>query len=305
MDNNDKIAVKTNSLRAWVLAARPKTLSGAAVPVVIGAALAWSDAKLYEGYPFSWVAAVLCLLFAWVMQIDANFVNDFFDFARGADDRETRLGPERACAEGWVTLDAMKRAIALTTCLACAIGLPLIFWGGLEMVGVGLLCVIFCFLYTTWLSYHGMGDLLVLLFFGLIPVCCTYYVQLHTVTREVFVASLACGLVIDCLLMVNNFRDRDNDRLNGKMTLVVRVGERCSLLIYLLNGLIACIFGITFMQHGHTLAFILPGIYLILHIYTYLRIKRINHGRELNACLAETSRNILLYGLLVAIGIVI
>jgi len=297
--------VKTNSIKAWMLAARPKTLSGAAVPVVIGVALAFSDAKLYQGEPFSWVAAALCLLFAWVMQIDANFINDFFDFARGNDNSETRLGPQRACTEGWVTIDAMKRAIALTTCLACAIGLPLVFWGGLEMIVVGALCVVFCFLYTTWLSYHGLGDLLVLLFFGIIPVCCTYYVQLHTVTREVLIASLSCGLVIDCLLMVNNFRDRDNDRLAGKMTLAVRVGERGSLLIYLLNGLVAIVFGITFFRHGHPWATVLPLLYLVLHILTYLKIKRINHGRELNACLADTSRNILVYGLLVAIGILI
>ena len=118
--------VKQNSLKAWVLAARPKTLSGAAVPVLIGLSLAYVDAFSYGDDIFSWTAAILCMLFALVMQIDANFINDFFDYARGNDDSTTRLGPLRACTQGWVTTDAMKRAIAATTCAACVIGLPLV-----------------------------------------------------------------------------------------------------------------------------------------------------------------------------------
>ena len=118
--------VKKNSLKAWLLAARPKTLSGAAVPVMIGLALSFVDSGKYQGDVFSWTAAVLCLLFAFIMQIDANFINDLFDYAKGTDDRATRLGPERACAQGWVSIDAMKYAIATTTCLACVVGLPLV-----------------------------------------------------------------------------------------------------------------------------------------------------------------------------------
>ena len=170
---NETTNIKTDSLKAWLLAARPKTLSGAAVPVMIGLALAWVDAQEYMSEAFSWTAAVLCLLFSFLMQIDANFINDFFDFANGTDDAETRLGPRRACAQGWVKLDSMKRAIALTTCMACLVGLPLVWYGGLEMVLIGVVCVIFCFLYTTHLSYMGLGDVLVLVFFGLIPVCIT------------------------------------------------------------------------------------------------------------------------------------
>ena len=223
---NEATNIKTDSLKAWLLAARPKTLSGATVPVMIGLALAYVDAQSYVVGTFSWTAAVLCLLFAFLMQIDANFVNDFFDYANGSDDAETRLGPRRACAQGWVKLDSMKRAIALTTCLACLVGLPLVWFGGFEMVLIGIICVVFCFLYTTHLSYMGLGDVLVLVFFGLIPVCITYYIQLHTCTWEVLLASLACGLVIDGLLLVNNFRDREGDRAVGKNTLVVRWGQR-------------------------------------------------------------------------------
>ena len=295
--------VKQNSLKAWILAARPKTLTGAAVPVMIGTALAWLDAQAYDA--FSPTAAVLCLLFAFIMQIDANFVNDFFDYAHGNDDSSTRLGPLRACTQGWVTVDAMKRAIAGTTVLACLVGLPLIFFGGLEMLLVGLLCVVFCFLYTTHLSYLGMGDVLVLLFFGVVPVCCTYYVQLHTCTMSVFVASLACGLVIDGLLIVNNYRDRDNDQRDGKQTLVVMIGATASEWLYLAIGIVAVLAGLFFWAEGHILAFVLPFVYLVLHFFTWLKMRRIHKGRQLNECLGETARNILIYGLCVTLGLLL
>ncbi len=302
----EETIIKTDSLKAWLLAARPKTLSGAAVPVMIGVALAFTDARdYYEEGTFSWTAALLCLLFSFAMQIDANFINDFFDFANGADDVETRLGPRRACAQGWVKLDSMKKAIAATTCLACVIGLPLAYYGGLEMVLIGALCVVFAFLYTTFFSYQGLGDLLVLVFFGIVPVCCTYYVQLHTVTGQVCLASIACGLVIDALLIVNNFRDRDNDREAGKNTIIVRLGAEAGLQLYMGVGIGAVILGGTFWMNGHLLAFVFPFIYLLLHILTYLKIKRIYQGKALNLCLGETARNIFIYGLCVSIGLIL
>lgn len=297
--------VRKDSLKAWILAARPKTLTGAAVPVMIGLALAWVDARLYAGDPFNWLAAALCMAFAFIMQIDANFINDFVDYAKGTDDRETRLGPERACAQGWVSLERMKHAIAITTCLACIVGLPLVWFGGLEMVLIGMLCVAFCFLYTTHLSYLGLGDVLVLVFFGLVPVSITYYVQLHTFTWEVLVASLACGLVIDALLLINNFRDRDTDRLAGKNTIVVRIGPKAALGCYLGVGVAACLMGGIFALNGRWWAFGLPFAYLLLHLLTFLRIRRIWQGRELNKCLGATARNIFLYGLLVTAGILL
>ncbi len=301
---SDKI-VKVNSPKAWLLAARPKTLSGAAVPVMIGAALAYTDSQAYGKDVFSWFAAFLCLLFAFIMQIDANFINDFFDYVKGTDDRETRLGPERACAQGWVTLDAMKYVIASTTCLACLVGLPLVLYGGLEMLFVGAFCVVFCFLYTTFLSYRGLGDILVLVFFGIIPVCITYYVQLHIFTLELFLSSLACGIVVDALLIVNNFRDRDTDRKAGKRTLVVKIGEKATIRLYLAIGIIACLLGLVFVPNGHLFAFLFPLIYLVLHFFTWLEMKRIWKGRELNKCLGATARNIFIYGLTVTLGVLL
>ena len=302
MDENN---VKQDSFKAWLLAARPKTLTGALVPVMIGLSLAWTDASEYGDDVFSPLASVLCALFAMMMQIDANFVNDFFDYARGNDATATRLGPLRACTQGWVKIESMKKAIATTTILACLVGLPLIWYGGLEMLLIGMLCVVFCFLYTTHLSYIGLGDVLVLVFFGIVPVSMTYYVQLHTVTWQVLLASVACGMVIDGLLIVNNYRDRDNDRMDGKQTLVVKIGERPTERFYLALGITATLIGIIFWINGHVLAFVMPFIYLLFHIFTWLKMRSINRERELNVCLEETARNILIYGICVSAGLLL
>lgn len=295
--------VKTNSVKAWLLATRPKTLSAAAVPVMIGTAFAWRNTS----EQFNWIPAILCLLFAWIMQIDSNLVNDYFDFKKGNDD-ETRLGPKRACSEGWITSDAMVWGILITTLLGCMTGIPLILYGGLEMVMVGIACVVFCFLYTTLFSYHGLGDILVLLFFGIIPVCCTYYVcmPLHQQipTGEVIASSIACGLAIDALLIVNNYRDIDNDRSNGKITLAVRLGESKTRRLYESIGYIAAgimiilVFFDLYQIDKFIPTYAIYLIYIILHRQSYQEMKRINKGAKLNQVLGLTARNILVFGLL-------
>lgn len=301
-DKNMKETVKKNSIRAWLLASRPKTLSGAAVPVMIGLSLAYADLRSTGG--FNWIPALLCMLFAFVMQIDANFINDYFDFVRGNDD-ETRLGPRRACAQGWVSSDAMRIAIMIVTALACVIGLPLVLYGGLEMILIGVICIIFCFLYTTNLSYLGLGDVLVLVFFGIVPVCITYYIETQTVTFQVFVASLACGLVIDTLLVVNNYRDIENDRRAGKNTLCVRMGEQLSRIFYISLGVFAFLLGGIFLVNGHYLAVVLPLVYLIMHYLTYRKMVKIVKGQALNKVLGDTARNMLVYGILVSLGMLL
>lgn len=295
--------VKTNSVKAWLLATRPKTLSAAAVPVMIGTAFAWRNTS----EQFNWIPAILCLLFAWIMQIDSNLVNDYFDFKKGNDD-ETRLGPKRACSEGWITSDAMVWGILITTLLGCMTGIPLILYGGLEMVMVGIACVVFCFLYTTLFSYHGLGDILVLLFFGIIPVCCTYYVcmPLHQQipTGEVIASSIACGLAIDALLIVNNYRDIDNDRSNGKITLAVRLGESKTRRLYESIGYIAAgimiilVFFDLYQIDKFIPTYAIYLIYIILHRQSYQEMKRINKGAKLNQVLGLTARNILVFGIL-------
>jgi 1,4-dihydroxy-2-naphthoate octaprenyltransferase len=302
---NTNKTIKTNSAKAWLLAARPKTLTGAAVPVLLGA----MSAYLKAGNEIRLLPIVFCFLFAFVMQIDANFVNDYFDFRKG-NDNERRLGPKRACAQGWITPAKMKCALYLTTLLACLIGLPLIFFGGWITILVGLVCVVFCFLYTTHLSYRGMGDVLVLVFFGLVPVYGTYLLALpHSAlsfSAEPFALALACGFVIDTLLIVNNFRDIENDIEAGKRTLAVRLGLERTLWLYLFVGLFAILLsGFAFILAGHYFAFAFSLCYIPLHIKTFNTMKAIRKGKALNKVLGKTAANITAYGVATAIGMLL
>ncbi len=287
-----------NSIRAWILAARPKTLTGAIVPVLIGSSMAFSHGQ------FKLLPTLLCALFACGMQIAANFINDLYDFLKGSD-RADRLGPERACSQGWISPNAMKRGIAVAVGLSCLAGCGLLPYGGWILILVGVLCVIFAFLYTFFLSYQGWGDLLVLIFFGLIPVSGTYFVQAHTPGTDVIIASLICGLVIDSLLIVNNYRDREQDLLSGKRTLIVRFGEPFGRYFYLASGVLAALLCLWFALHGNLYAALLPQFYIYPHLKTWQRMVTIRSGKKLNSILGETSRNMLLMGILLSIGLLI
>ncbi|MBR4044704.1 MAG: 1,4-dihydroxy-2-naphthoate polyprenyltransferase [Bacteroidaceae bacterium] len=294
--------VQTNSIKAWILAARPKTLAAAATPVLIGCSLAVADGS------FQWIPAILCFLFAFSMQIDANFINDYYDYLKGSD-REDRLGPERACAQGWITLPSMKKGMIITTLLSCFWGLLLLRYCGVEMIPVGLLCVLFAFLYTAGpypLAYHGWGDVLVIVFFGFVPVGCTYYTMAHDWTWNVTIGCAACGLVSDLLLMLNNYRDREQDKISGKRTIIVRFGEKAGRYAYLWLGIIAVGLCCSYYAfHGHPLASILPLLFLILHFTTWREMVRIHQGKRLNIVLGKTARNIVVFGLLLSLGLIL
>ena len=293
--------VKTNSIKAWILAARPKTLAAAATPVLLGCALA------YTAGAFQWIPAILCFLFAFSMQIDANFINDYYDYLKGSD-REDRLGPERACAQGWITLSAMKKGMIFITLLSCFWGLLLLRYCGFEMIPVGLLCVLFAFLYTAGpypLAYHGWGDILVIVFFGFVPVGCTYYTMAHGWTWNVTIACAACGLVSDLLLMLNNYRDREQDKISGKRTLIVRFGEKAGRYAYLTLGILAVGLCAFYAFNGYLMASLLPLLFLILHFTTWREMVRIYQGKELNIVLGKTARNIVVFGLLLSIGLLL
>lgn len=260
--------------------------------------MSWRDL----GAPgFQWIPAVLCVIFALLMQVDANFINDYYDCIRGVDGND-RLGPERACQQGWITLPAMKRGIWITTAISCMTGLPLILWGGWSMVLVGIACVVFCFLYTTLLARLGLGDALVLVFFGLVPVAATYYLQTQQINSVVLLLGLAIGLVTDCLLLVNNYRDRETDVKHNKHTLVTTIGEKPTEWLYLFCGIIACV--LVYLAIGKW-ALVSCCIYLPPHLATWSAMKRIHKGKALNSVLGKTAFNILLFGICLTLQIYI
>ena len=283
-----------HSLRAWWLAARPKTLSGALVSVVTATALAYASDTPHAAAP---LLAVLCATFAGLMQIASNFINDLIDFRRGTDGAE-RLGPERACAQGWIKPIDMRIGIALILIPACMVGLCLLPFCGLPLILIELVCVLFAFLYTALLSYCGFGDVLVYVFFGFVPVCGTYFVEAGDLLPEIFLLAAGCGLVIDTLLVLNNYRDRTTDRVAGKHTLIVIFGERFGSLFYLGQGLIGCaLVSGAFAFNGRWSA-LLPLLYIPFHIATWREMVEINQGRALNKILGKTSRNMILLTLL-------
>ncbi len=230
----------------WLAAARPRTLPAAVAPVLVGTALAWRAGA------FDARAAAVCLAFALLIQIGANFANDYYDHRHGADNAD-RVGPRRAVASGLVTPAAMRRAMWLVFGLAFVLGLTLVAWGGWWLVVVGVLCIASGIAYTggPWpLGYYGLGDLFVFIFFGLVAVCATFYVQAGTLSREAVLAAVAVGLLTVNILVVNNYRDEETDRRAGKHTLVVRWGRGFARGQFAAAHLVACAIVIVLALEG-------------------------------------------------------
>lgn len=292
--------VKKNSLKAWMLAARPKTLAAGSVPVLVASALAAHFGQ------FNLIPALLCLLFALLAQIASNFSNDYFDFVKKTDG-EDRLGPERAVSSGWIDPQKMLYGTLITIAIACLSGLGLIYYGGWEMIVVGAVCVVSLLAYTAgpWpLAYHGLGDLFVLVFFGFVAVVFTYYVQAQIFVPLAFVAGAVVGLAAVNILITNNYRDRDTDKKSRKNTTIVLFGEVFAKWYYFFNGIIACLLCLFFFRESAWAAF-LPFLYLIPHIRTWRKMVAINRGKALNPLLGETSRNLLILGILLSVGLIL
>ncbi|HCI71960.1 MAG TPA: 1,4-dihydroxy-2-naphthoate octaprenyltransferase, partial [Balneola sp.] len=202
------------NLKIWVEAARPKTLAAAFVPVLIGATIAFQDNLI------NWTATSVALLCAFLIQIGTNFANDYFDFVKGADTDE-RIGFERATSKGLISPKSMLNATILSMCLAFIFGLYLVWIGGTVVLAIGLLSLLFGVLYTGGpfpLGYNGLGDVFVFIFFGIVAVMTTYYVNALEWSIDSFWASLAVGALCTNILVVNNLRDVDQDKKAGKKT---------------------------------------------------------------------------------------
>jgi 1,4-dihydroxy-2-naphthoate polyprenyltransferase len=230
-----------SKVAAWVVASRPRTLVASLSPVCIGASLA-----LQGNEDISWALAGLCLAFAIFMQVGANFANDYYDFIKGADD-ERRLGPPRMVVSGLVSPSVMRMVAFGTLAFGFAIGFFLMIFSGAgwSLLLVGVVSVLCAFAYTAgpWpLAYLGLGDVFVVLFFGLIATGVTHYVLVFHVGDDwvpVWSAGLAVGLVINNLLVVNNHRDADEDAACGKRTLVARFGQKFGVVLYLVGSFVA------------------------------------------------------------------
>lgn len=292
--------IKPNSLKAWLLATRPKTLPAGFIPVIAASALA------YHKNGFQLIPSLLCLLFAVFAQIASNFSNDYFDYIKETDN-ENRLGPARAVASGWIKPKQMLLGTILVIILASLSGLGLIFYGGFTLILVGIACFISLLAYTGGpfpLAYHGLGDLFVFIFFGLVAVVFTFFVQTNSYDINAFLLGSIIGFASINILVVNNFRDRETDKSSNKKTSIVLFGEQFGKIFYLTNGFLAVALSFCFFKENIWAA-TLPLLYIPFHIQTWRQICKINKGKELNVILGKTARNLFLLGILLSIGFIL
>jgi 1,4-dihydroxy-2-naphthoate octaprenyltransferase len=288
-----------NPMRAWLLAARPKTLLASVAPIVIGTALAAGDGVLH------WPSALAALCGAMLIQIGTNYCNDYCDFVKGAD-TERRQGPTRAVQAGLIAPRTMLRATVLVFALAAVACAFLVARAGLPLLVIGTLSIVCGALYTAGpypLAYLGLGDIFVLVFFGPVAVGGTYYVQALAITWPVVVAGLAPGLLSVGLLTVNNLRDVDEDRRAGTRTLAVRFGRRFAVAEYI--GAVTLAFLIppflaAAAARGWKAA--LPAVVLAVALPVFRRVATETTGRGLNPALGATARLLLLYCVTFTLG---
>ena len=266
----------------WILAARPKTLSAAVAPVIMGTALALRD----QGR-IPWLYALAALAGAILIQIATNYINDALDFRRGAD-TSARLGPTRVTQAGLLSDKAVMRAAYGCFVIAALCGVPLIIRGGWPLLVIGLTSIVAAYAYTGGpypLAYHGLGELFVMIFFGIVAVGGTYYVLTLRYVVDALLAGIAIGALAVVILAINNLRDLPTDAASGKRTVAVRLGERgarleivaFTLLAYLLVAALA------WMRADASLAFVFLSLPLALTLLW--RVHRCR-GASLNRCLA-------------------
>ena len=284
--------------RKWIEAMRLRTL-----PVSIAGVLAGCGCALWQG-KFSIIPAAICLLFALTAQIASNFGNEYYDFKNGVD-RKGREGFRRGVTEGDITPQAMKRATFTMLGTAAALGSTLLFFGGLWLLPTGCAILLFALAYSTGpypLSHHGLGDVTVVIFFGVVPVTLTCYLQTGEWSElpALLGTSAATGLLAANVLIVNNYRDMEDDKAVGKRTTVVIFGRRTMGNVYLLSGVTAMVIMFPLWAKLPLWALAVPVLYLALHTATWRKLIH-SRGTSLNPLLGRTAVNLLLFTLLLLV----
>jgi 1,4-dihydroxy-2-naphthoate octaprenyltransferase len=256
---------------------------------------------------FDPAAAALCLAFALLVQIGTNFANDYYDFVHGAD-TDARVGPRRAVASGLVSPGTMRRAMAGIFLTAFLLGLGLIHWGGPWMLAVGVASILSGVAYTggPWpLGYHGFGDLFVFVFFGLVAVTTTYFVQAGRVSAHAVLAAVPMGLLAANILLVNNYRDAETDAAARKRTLVVRFGRRFARVQFGMALSVALAVPLLFRATGYSAWCLLPLCATPMAFAHIRRLAGAGTPAALVALLGDTGKFLFLYAALFAAGVLL
>lgn len=294
-------AVAANPVKVWVLASRPRTLPAAVAPVVVGMALAIAHGV------FAWGPALAAMLGACFIQIGTNFANDYFDFKSGADTAD-RMGPLRVTQAGLVTPAQIKAATAIAFGLATLCGLYLTWVGGWPIVVIGLLSILSGIAYTGGpfpLGYNGLGDLFVFVFFGLVAVGGTYYVQAMGFSPIVLAVAVPVGLLSTAIIVVNNLRDADTDVVAGKRTLAVMFGKGFARYEYVTLLALSYLAPMILTAMGKlSLWALLPLLSLPMAVSLIRKVHTVQ-GPALNPVLGGTGKLLLVFSLLFSLGLVL
>jgi 1,4-dihydroxy-2-naphthoate octaprenyltransferase len=296
-----KSIVKIDKLNSWLLASRPKTLLAAVVPVMVGSALAVSMNKFF--LPYSVVALICSIL----IQIGTNFTNDLYDYLKGSDTIK-RKGPRRVLASGLISVKEMKIAIILVFGSTFLLGLYLVYSVGILILWVGIFSIFAGIIYTAGpypLAYNGLGDIFVFIFFGIIGTMGTFYLHTQEISILSFIVSIPVGALITNILVVNNYRDIDEDREANKKTLAVILGKTFSRWQFILLITISYLTSIALHFQFHFSFWILLPLTTIP--LTFILIKMLNtfKGEELNKTLELSAKFAGLFGLLLSIGLIL
>lgn len=289
-----------SKVHIWWLAIRPKTLPAAAAPVIVGSAAAAADGV------FAALPAFAAFLGALLLQIAVNLANDYFD-AKNEIDTEKRLGPVRVTQSGLIPPSQVKRAMLLTLMTSGLIFIYLTAVGGMVIFLVALASVLAALAYSGGpypLASHGLGELFVFIFFGLVAVCGTYWVQALSLSWLVVAASIAPGLLISAIMVVNNLRDIATDQQAGKRTLAVRLGRKRTIFVYRIMVLAPYALMLLLALTSLGAAVLLPFFSLPMGIMLCEEIRSIS-GSDLNYTLAKTAKFSLVFSLLFAVGLLL
>jgi 1,4-dihydroxy-2-naphthoate octaprenyltransferase len=285
-------------VKAWLLAARPKTLSAAVVPVLVGSALA-----AHEPPAVTWWVFFCALAASVLIQIATNLINDAMDFKRGADTGE-RLGPVRVTQAGLISPERVLQMAWICLFLAAILGVFLLNRGGWPILIVGLASILAAYGYTGGpypLAYHGLGELFVILFFGFIAVGGTFYLHSLQLTRSALLAGFATGALAAVLIVINNLRDVAGDRVSNKRTLAVRFGERFARAEVAFFALVPFLAIVWLAGLRAQWGLLMPLAALPLALLVVMRVQR-SRGAELNRCLALAGGLQWAFGILFVIG---
>jgi 1,4-dihydroxy-2-naphthoate polyprenyltransferase len=285
----------------WLLAIRPRTLPASITPVIVGSAAACADGH------FKLLPAIAALACSLLLQVGVNLANDYFDFVSGFDTEE-RVGPTRVTQSGLILPYKVRNAMFFTFFIAACIGIYLIIVAGLPIFAAGVASIITALMYSGGpypLASHGLGDLFVFIFFGLVAVCGTCYVQTLHITLLAVMASIPIGLLITAILVVNNLRDIGTDAKVNKRTLAVMLGERATRMEFIILIISSYIMAVLLWVVGRSSLWMLLPLISVPLAWSTARVVIIQTGSALNEALALTARLSLVYGVLLAVGIVL